>query len=452
MALPKSKIGNNGVGTGSGLDADDLPLPDNVSAIGKFDPNRQSTLASKGTEVGQLPVSELPKTNVISEVLDTAGEVTGAVTNTTLMAAGVLPMVTPLVESGAGLVGKAGEKIGVKFIENAGKNTQAGINRLTEKTFEEVMPNVTKSKFVIRPVNFVSNVAGNVINKITGVLGSKNQSIGNDVKALPQTIAKSNMREGLVNTAFIAGSAISMFGVATGFIQNLASLKEMHKDITGKSASTYDVLFGKVSVPVADARSKLLKTFTVSGTTDVISLGVAVAGAISKKVPMLAFFAPQVLSMGASTLIGESAMPYYASIKQAHAAGQKIPADAYAELIAKASPELAKRGGSASVFTQKLAEQYAQNNVSPAQIMREAANGQLIKRVDGIIAANEAAKKTTVNTALAAQPQQAHSHVAALEGKRNGQAVQGVVGEHTARIVSDAVRAGQTPNLVPAGV
>lgn len=287
-----------------------------------------------------------------------------------------------------------------------------------------------REKMAIRSLNNIAKTADKVAASHSGVASAKN--MGGVVKELPQAIAKSKIIPGVMNTAFIGMSAMGMFGAAKGFAENMASLKEMASDITGKKVSTFAVLTGDVPPVLAEDRSKLLKNFAVSEVTGAASLGMMVLSAVKNRVGLLGFIVPDLAGKGVNMLIGESAVPYYAAIKQAHAKGQEIPVEAYAELLGNVSKELKVRGGVASPFTQEIAKQYAAVKAPPAQIMREATNGGVGKRINAIIAANEAVKPS-------------HSHVAALNNKPK-EYTQPVVGNYTQKLVENASKASQVLN------
>jgi hypothetical protein len=233
---------------------------------------------------------------------------------------------------------------------------------------------------------------------------------GQAVADLPKTIAKSSFATGVVNTAFIAGSGLAMFGAAKGFAENMSSLKEMCSDITGKPVTTLQVLTGDIPKSISGARSQLLKSFFVSGTTATMDLGIAVRSAMNSKMSPLTFFIPMAIGQAAGMMIGESVIPYYSALKQAHASGQKIPAEAYAEFISKA-------GGGNGAVIKEISQRYAESNIGPSQIIREISDGTLGKRVKSLVAENEA-KKTGAATVAASVPaaENAYSHVAALKG------------------------------------
>lgn len=459
----------------SGIDTDDLfdafqrpkaPVV-GINSVNR-DQNELSTLAKAGIQAGQLPVSHIHQTpssapipeqpSVLSQAAGVAGGVVSGVTNVAMLGAGFAPMVVPVLDGGAKLVEKVGKATGIEFVENHGKNTSARITKFTERTFADVMPKNRLTKAIAAGTNRIFNTLGGTIEKgaeLTGVNKPLVKSTANEIKSLTKSIGKSNVLHGAMNTSFIAGSALSTAGVVKGLGQGIATLKEMEMDITGRDVSTFDILFGKLSKPTAEAKSQLLKSSSLFGVTDVASLSVAVLSTVKNTVSPLAFFIPQLVSMAGGTVLGESIIPEYKAFKQAHASGQEIPVDNYANFIGQASPVLRERGGASSVFTQKLAEQYSAQRVAPQEIMKRISNGTLEKDVKAMIAQAEAEKKAAEKSMAAAVPAidtTAHSHVAALQGKHTAQPAQDVVGKHTAKIVADAAAAkhalGQT---LPAG-
>jgi hypothetical protein len=287
----------------------------------------------------------------------------------------------------------------------------------------------------------LSSKDSKILKKLNEVAGSHFTSgsfknIGDGIKALPKAIGNAPVLTGVMNTGFIASSAIGMFSIAKEFQHNLTALKKMSSDITGKPVSTFSVLFGKTPAPVAEARSKLLKGLAISEASSAAALGSSVVQAVKGSVSTAGFLVPQLVGMGANMLVGESSLSSYTTLSQAHALGKEIPVKAYAELVGKASPELRARGAEGSVFSKKLAEQYAAEKTSPAQVMREVSNGKLMKRVYTIIAANDLAKPVEA-ASVAANNKLEHSHVAALEKKKQPEKKHTVVGGHTAKLAAN---------------
>lgn len=306
--------------------------------------------------------------------------------------------------------------------------------------------NKKAGKAAIKAFNGLMKTADKSVVHHARINGWKN--MGTSVKELPKTIAGTKLVPAVMNTAFIASSGLGMLSAVRGFSANLASLKEVYSDITGKKASTFQVLFSDAPEPVRQARSHLLKQLAFSETMGGAGLAIAAKMAMNSRISPLAIGAQVALGMGGSMAIGESYLPYYTSFKQAHAAGQEVPVEAYAGFLGTASSALKARGGEESIFTRKLAEQYAANKTSPEQMMREISNGTLEKRVHSMIAENEAAKKVAIASSEAAKKNSSAagaavgvSHVAALQGNKALEQKQ-VVGKHTAaEIASRSSRA-----------
>ncbi|MEQ1789524.1 MAG: hypothetical protein ABL857_03675 [Rickettsiales bacterium] len=264
------------------------------------------------------------------------------------------------------------------------------------------------AKAAVNHFNKIGKIADKVAGGQASIAGWKSSK--NVLSELPKVIGKTPVLQAGMNVAFIGTSAMAMFGVATNFKQNIASLKEIYHDVTGKKVSTIAILTGDVPALVAEERSKMMKKFAISEATGAASLGLMVMSALRGKVGMGAFLAPMAVDMGVGALMDEPVSPYYASMKKAHATGQKIPVEAYTELVGKVSPALKKRGAETSKFAQALGEQYAKEQTPLATVLNEA---DVMNRINGIIAANEAAKP--VAAAVGATTNKTTSHVAALQ-------------------------------------
>ncbi|MEK6746873.1 MAG: hypothetical protein AABY33_07580 [Pseudomonadota bacterium] len=332
-----------------------------------------------------------------------------------------------------------------KFIGSIGNIDHQEIS----KTFSEAIANTKdlsrKDSKLLNKILYTAEKANN-----SRVNAGYWRKPGNLLKNLSGAIGKAKVLPGIANITFIGLSVASLVGVVGNFIKNVSALKSMSKDITGKETSTLDIIRGKVPDIVKDSRSKLLKSSVVSGATDAISLGLNVASAVKGNVSMLGYMAPQFAGMGLNAMIGESSLSIYTALSQAHASGQKISGEAYAALIGTASPELKKRGGADSIFAKELGKIYAEENASPAQVMRRAVNGELMKDLNALIAANEAAKATATVAAPAAVA--TGSHVAALQKTANKADIEQkpVVGNHTAQLVANAGQANDALKSVGA--
>jgi hypothetical protein len=267
-------------------------------------------------------------------------------------------------------------------------------------------------------------------------------NISNAVRKAPSVIGKSNALNNTVNGAWVAGSAFSMFGLTTDFMSQMNALRRMHSDITGEDynrVSTYKLLLGKVPAPVAEARSQLLTNSGIQGVIQTAFLAFNVKQFMGGKMSWLSNSIQAGMMFGAPVLgmvVPQSVLPVYDAVRKAHASGQKLPPEFIAEFIGAASSELRKRGGAESGFTRELAKQYAAENTSPADMLKEINSGALMERVKKIIASN----KTSV-AAAAAAPQV--SHVDKLNGK--AEALAPVVGKHTQ---DEAARRGAAENTL----
>lgn len=431
------------------------------------DPDELSTLAKAGVETGQLPVSHIHSSAVQAQIpeqpsaLSQAADVVGGVTSIAMFGAGFAPMIASLFSGISNGIKKIGEKTGLRSVENFGKKNAARIEGLNNKTFSDAMPKGPVTKAIASGSNKVFGVVGDTVGKVADVVGIKNPSVKNtaqEIKNLTKTVGKSNVLHGVMNTSFIAGSALSTVGVANGFRQGISDIKSMERDISGRDVSTFDVLFGKLSAPAAEAKSNLLKSSSLFGITDIVSLGATVLLAARNTISPAAFLIPQLVSMVGGKMLDESIAPEYKAFKQIYkqalAAGQQIPAEYYANFLGNASKVLRERGGAGSIFTQKLAEQYAEQKISPLEVIKRVSNGSLEQDVKAMIARAEAERKAAEKTAatVSAADTSTHSHVAALQGGSKAQEQKPVLGGHTAKLVADAAAANQSlGQALPAG-
>lgn len=257
------------------------------------------------------------------------------------------------------------------------------------------------------------------------------------IRKLPASVSKMSAGHTVTNAAFVGVAALGLFNVARGFNAQLSALRQLHADISGQDVSkvsSYSVLMGKVSKPVSDARWQLLKQYGFQSALQAVSIIFSVKwlkGSMGGRA-MIAQTAMDFAAAPISEMLSSSVLPTYQGFKDAHASGQAIPAEYYAEFLGVASPELRARGGAGSAFTKALAQEYVEKKIPPEQIMREIADGTLLKRVEDIKAKNAAAKNTI------AAPQA--SHVASLNGKT--ETLPQPIGKHTQ---NEHVRRGETP-------
>jgi len=258
--------------------------------------------------------------------------------------------------------------------------------------------------------------------------------LGGAIRGMPKSLGNAPVLSTVMNTGFVATSAMEVRRSYKDFKESLSALHEMESDVKGK----------EIPASLKEERSKIYKRFAVNGLAAVAGLGANVINMVKGKMSFIGFAAPQIASMLGNAVIGESALPYYASLKKAHAAGRTIPIEGYAELLMNISPDLQARGRTGKVFSKKLAEIYAADNASPAAIMQKLADGTIKKDIDSLIAANEA-KKSATAVEVTATNAPAISHVARLKNSNAKTALhkeeQTVVGPNTAKIVSDSAKA-----------
>jgi hypothetical protein len=247
------------------------------------------------------------------------------------------------------------------------------------------------------------------------------------IRKMPGEVGKMAAGHTVTNAAFVGVATLGMFNVARNFKQQLNALRQMQADITGQdvsNVSSYSVLMGNASKPVADARWQLLKQFGFQSALQAVSILFSVKwlkGNMGGRA-MMTQVAVEMVSAPVAEMLSSSVLPTYQGFRDALAKGQAVPVEYYAEFLGVASPELQLRGGASSGFTKELAKEYAAEKASPGQIMKDIADGTLLKRVDAIKARNAA--KTPIH-----QDAPQVSHVDKLNGK--AEALPPVVGKHT---------------------
>ncbi|MBY0408100.1 MAG: hypothetical protein K2Q01_10445 [Rickettsiales bacterium] len=225
---------------------------------------------------------------------------------------------------------------------------------------------------------------------------------------------------GHINNVMMLGFAgISTYGVAKGFAQNVDSLKHMYSDMTGTpmdKISTMTLLTSN-NVPemVKQARKHLLAEHMSRGGLGLVNLGLVVRSILRKKsMGMVEFLVPMAAGFGIDFMMGNSVLPYYAGVANAHASGQAIPKEAYAEFLLEASADLKRRGPVGARVAGALGAEFAAENASPGAILKEieatakahqqGQKGPMDARIDRALAAAEAAKKAKAEGKQAQEP------------------------------------------------
>lgn len=247
------------------------------------------------------------------------------------------------------------------------------------------------------------------------------------MRAVPDKLSKMDTGHVLMNSAFAAGSAVSMASDLRTFGQKIAALKIMYHDLTGQNISTFGLLVGKVPPVIAAARSKLRKTLVIKEATDAISVGISLRELSNRHFSgsakaMIGFMAAGMIGSTAESMLGDTSIQVYQAMKTSFD-GQPKSQDYYAEYIGEISTDLKKRGGASSKFTQAVAKQYADEHATPEQILREINSGALNKRIDALIAA---------------APQPEHPADKAKQERT-------VMGKHTEKVMNKAAVQSQQP-------
>lgn len=262
------------------------------------------------------------------------------------------------------------------------------------------------------------------------------KNIGATIKSLPAEMGKQSLSHNLNYGTWVAGSGLSLVHTARTLMKRWHALKRMHAAVEGvapEKVSTLGMLFGSVSAPIAEARKHLIKTFFAREAVETFGLGIALKGMRNRHMGGLMVGAQFMGSMAVDRVMGESLVSIYEPLEAAYAAGQKLPPEAYAALIGMSSKELELRGGADGAFAKEIAKQYAAENKSPAEVLKEVGNGKLTWRMHEIMRANEAAR---------ASHAPAISHVEKLKGTQIHRAV---VGEHTDKVTREPAGQSQGP-------
>ncbi|MFW0776989.1 MAG: hypothetical protein ACN2B6_04645 [Rickettsiales bacterium] len=310
-----------------------------------------------------------------------------------------------------------------------------------EEALEDLAKSGASKKTVKQARNFVSS-AGKMSDSMAHA-GAINE-VGHSIRSVPGKLGQAKLGHGLMNGAFIAGSGVSMVSDAKTFKGRLKMLKEMYADMTGTpiaKVSTAKVMLGAVPEPVRVARKLIVKKLAIREATDTIGMGVNIRQAVDRRfngpLAIAAFILPEMIGSSADSMMGETVLPAYTQFKhlqlEAKAAGQELPAEAYAGFVGEISPELKNRGGSQSRFAQELAKQYAVEKKTAAEIMNELDSGELLSRVHNLIKAASAEKAAAVAGAGAADTKQV-SHTQRLAGAKEDMPV---LGAHTEKVAAE---------------
>lgn len=172
-------------------------------------------------------------------------------------------------------------------------------------------------------------------------------------------------------------AAVGLLGIklTQHFAEQIGQAEKIHEDMTGEKISAWRLLMNPKSLPpvTRHVRDNLIE-HAMPGAAQVAAEGLdkyAMADGL-RGFKMLPMVAGQLLGRGVSEFkpSGDFLGSYHA-VKAAQAAGQAVPADAYAALIEAASPDVRRAGGAKAPITQGLAAEYAQLNMAAPDVVRE---------------------------------------------------------------------------------
>lgn len=207
-------------------------------------------------------------------------------------------------------------------------------------------------------------------------------------------------------------AAVGLLGIklTQHFAGQVAQAQEMHKDLTGKEVSAWQLLMNPSKLPpvTQHIRANLIEQ-AAPGAAHVVGEGLD-KYAMSDGLRGFKF-----LPMAAGQLIGHSMSGFapstdflgsYHAIKYA-GGDSSVPAQAYAALMEAASPEVRRNGGKAAPLVMKMAESYAAEGATAAKVVQEIeARKPFIERAQraqAVVLAEEAAQEKVATQDVAAQ-------------------------------------------------
>lgn len=200
---------------------------------------------------------------------------------------------------------------------------------------------------------------------------------------------------GKLNNGLMLGfGVLSGYGVAKQWSEGMHSLVKMQEAMTGKKVSSPMALLTANDVPevVKDARKHLLMEHIGRGASSLLNIGLVARAMFRRKsMSMWEFAIPAAAGMAVDIAMGQSALPFFANVQNAHNAGQQLPPQAYAEFLMASSSDLKRRGAIGYQVAAKLGEIYAVQKTAPGDVLKDVeANLQAHKhghkgKLDGMI-------------------------------------------------------------------
>ena len=377
---------------------------------------------AEALDLGQIPAEHRPHFEVLHEAITNSGHVGDL--HHYVAGHEKLKFKTPVAAAVEGAAVSTAVKSETVTMAAALKNAEAAATTMAKK-------GGGVDKATLKAVNRFLGATEKTTNALNNAKGWGN--IAGAIRSVPGKLAKAPIAHTMMNGAFVAGSAVSMAGDALSAKTQLHMLKEMCADMMGKNIdniSTAKVLFGSVPEPVRKARGALVKQLLMKEGADAVNVVINTKQALNAKFSMakamVGFLGAEAVSSAADRLVADHTAEAYVGFKQAQlaakASGQQLTGEQYTQFVGMVSPDLERRGGARSRFAQEIGKQYAQEQKSAAEIMREIESGKLLARVHGII-------------------DETSRHAAQVIGA-NTRMQKPVVGQHSQKVVSEAVDHG----------
>ncbi len=195
------------------------------------------------------------------------------------------------------------------------------------------------------------------------------------MSALKSAAANTTVFDAGFKGGMLAGAAYQTGRTTLRFTESISYLKELHKDLTGKDASTYTILFGKLPKMVEQARSNMWANLgpEAIGAAGNSALNILFTMRHHNPLLMGGAIMMQMAHWESSKLGSEgNFLNSYVQVKDAQKDGTFVPLDYYAQIIMAASPKAAgATGGIENPLLQQLAKEYAEEQIPVAELLAE---------------------------------------------------------------------------------
>lgn len=258
----------------------------------------------------------------------------------------------------------------------------APVEKIAETGSSIMGVGILATDLVLPAIGVIAGLAG--LNKTKSVLNKPRDLLNPDTL---RDAGKLTTGDKIQNGLFLTGNILSTYGVAKGFSQNLDSLKNMYSDVTGvpvENVSTMAILTGNVPDVIKSARSHFLKEHLARGAVNAVGLGLVARSIFKgKNVGLIEGLAPMAAGAAVDAVMGESVLPFYTGFANAFREGKPMEAAAYSEFLISTSEDLKKRGAMGHRMAILLGEEYAKEQKSPAELLKEIESSQQAHKAGG---------------------------------------------------------------------